>query len=74
MGKECGARVRRRLWGGSNTSPLNTTAWEARETQDLNLNLVPKLKYTLQFGVKFVIEICLAEIIIAPLHSFVSQK
>ena len=30
MGKECGARFSRRLWGGSNTSPLKTTAWEAR--------------------------------------------
>ena len=25
MGKECGARLCRRLWGGSNTSPLKTT-------------------------------------------------
>ena len=30
MGKECGARLSRHLWGGSNTSPLKTTAWEAR--------------------------------------------
>ena len=29
MGKECGAWVSRRLWGGSNTSPLKMTAWEA---------------------------------------------
>ena len=29
MGKECGARFSRRLWGGSNTSPLKTTVWEA---------------------------------------------
>ena len=29
MGKECGAWVSRRLWGGSNTSPLKTTEWEA---------------------------------------------
>ena len=29
MGKECGARFSRRLWGGSNTSPRKTTAWEA---------------------------------------------
>ena len=29
MGKEGGARLSRRLWGGSNTSPLKTTAWEA---------------------------------------------
>ena len=29
MGKECGARLSRRLWGGSNTSVLKTTAWEA---------------------------------------------
>ena len=32
MGKECGAWVSRRLWGGGNTSPLKTTAWEARGT------------------------------------------
>ena len=29
MGKECGAWISRRLWGGGNTSPLKTTAWEA---------------------------------------------
>ena len=29
MGKECGAWVSRRLWGGGNTSPLKTTAWDA---------------------------------------------
>ena len=29
MGKECGGWVSRRLWGGGNTSPLKTTAWEA---------------------------------------------
>ena len=29
MGKECGAWVSRRLWGGGNPSPLKTTAWEA---------------------------------------------
>ena len=29
MGKECGAWVSRRVWGGGNTSPLKTTAWEA---------------------------------------------
>ena len=29
MGKECGAWVSRRLWGGGNSSPLKTTAWEA---------------------------------------------
>ena len=29
MGKECGAWVSRRLWGGGNTSPLKTTAREA---------------------------------------------
>ena len=34
MGKECGARFSRRLWGGSNTSPLKTTAWEARNLHD----------------------------------------
>ena len=32
MGKECGAWVSRRLWGGGNTSPLKTTAWEATFT------------------------------------------
>ena len=30
MGKECGAWVSRRLWGGGNTSPLKTTAYEAK--------------------------------------------
>ena len=30
MGKECGAWVSRRLWGGGNTSLLKTTAWEAK--------------------------------------------
>ena len=34
MGKECGAWVSRRLWGGSNTSPLETTAWEATLNRD----------------------------------------
>ena len=29
MGKECGTWVSRRLWGGGNSSPLKTTAWEA---------------------------------------------
>ena len=29
MGKECGAWVSRRLWGGGNTILLKTTAWEA---------------------------------------------
>ena len=29
MGKECGAWVSRRLWGGGNTSTVKTTAWEA---------------------------------------------
>ena len=33
MGKECGAWVSRRLWGGGNTSPLKTTAWEATRTR-----------------------------------------
>ena len=37
MGKECGAWVSRRLWGGGNTSPLKTTAWEAIEHQDENM-------------------------------------
>ena len=31
MGKECGAWVSRRLWGGGNTSPLKTTAWKATQ-------------------------------------------
>ena len=34
MGKECGAWVSRRLWGGGNTSPLKTTAWEAKISRD----------------------------------------
>ena len=34
MGKECGAWVSRRLWGGGNTSPLKTTAWEAKRSAD----------------------------------------
>ena len=33
--KECGARLSRRLWGGSNTSPLKTTAWEATKAATL---------------------------------------
>ena len=32
MGKECGARFSRRLWGGSNANPLKTTAWEAMQS------------------------------------------
>ena len=32
MGKECGAWVSRRLWGGGNTIPLKTTAWEANRS------------------------------------------
>ena len=43
MGKECGAWVSRRLWGGGNTSPLKTTAWEAivaRERNIMQINLV----------------------------------
>ena len=36
MGKECGAWVSRRLWGGGNTSPLKTTAWEARTSNCLS--------------------------------------
>ena len=35
MGKECGAWVSRRLWGGGNMSPLKTTAWEARIRQEV---------------------------------------
>ena len=34
MGKECGAWVSRRLWGGGNTSLLKTTAWEAIKGQE----------------------------------------
>ena len=34
MGKECGAWVSRRLWGGNNTSPLKTTAWEATQSEN----------------------------------------
>ena len=31
MGRECGAQLSRRLWGGAgNTNPLKTTAWEVR--------------------------------------------
>ena len=36
MGKECGAWVSRRLWGGSNTNPLKTTAWEAKSVININ--------------------------------------
>ena len=36
MGKECGAWVSRRLWGGGNTSPLKTTAWEASIERSLS--------------------------------------
>ena len=36
MGKECGAWVSRRLWGGGNTSPLKTTAWEARTNGEID--------------------------------------
>ena len=35
MGKECGAWVSRRLWGGGNTSPLKTTAWEASVSREI---------------------------------------
>ena len=34
MGKECGALVSRRLWGGGNTSPPKTTTWEAASLLD----------------------------------------
>ena len=37
MGKECGAWLSRRLWGGSNTSPIKTTAWEAT-LKDVNFD------------------------------------
>ena len=40
MGKECGAWVSRRLWGGGNTSPLKTTAWEAKNFSESALNFV----------------------------------
>ena len=46
MGKECGAWVSRRLWGGGNTSPLKTTAWEARGTQVSLKNTSVSLKST----------------------------
>ena len=39
MGKECGAWVSRRLWGGCNASPLKTTAWEAKVSSDSFTNL-----------------------------------
>ena len=42
MGKESGAWVSRRLWGGGNTSPLKTTAWEA--TKDPVKAKILKLK------------------------------
>ena len=35
MGKEFGAWVSRHLWGGGNTSPLQTTAWEATSVTKL---------------------------------------
>ena len=35
MGKECSPWVGRRLWGGGNTSPLKTTAWEAGHNNKL---------------------------------------
>ena len=41
MGKECGAWVSRRLWGGGNTSPLKTTAWEA----NISLSVINFNKY-----------------------------
>ena len=34
MGKVCGAWVSRRLFGGGNTSPLKTTAWDANSSRD----------------------------------------
>ena len=37
MGKECAAWVSRRLWGGGNTSPLKTTAWEAKFTRCISV-------------------------------------
>ena len=40
MGKECGAWVSRRLWGGSNTSPLETTAWEANKGSEEEMKYV----------------------------------
>ena len=41
MGKECGAWVIRHLWGGGNTSPLKTTAWEAIVVVASHLNSSP---------------------------------
>ena len=40
MGKECGAWVSRRLWGGGNTSPLKTTAWEAMQVHVAKQNRI----------------------------------
>ena len=44
MGKECGAWVSRRLWGGGNTSPLKTTAWEA------NFSVQPNFSFPISNG------------------------
>ena len=43
MGKECGAWVSRRLWGGSNTSPLETTAWEASRECEARGKCIPRV-------------------------------
>ena len=43
MGKECGAWVSRRLWGGGNTSPLKTTAWEAIPRVELSIPLCSRI-------------------------------
>ena len=47
MGKECGAWVSRRLWGGGNTSPLKTTAWEAKFWADFNDSNFRMMSYVL---------------------------
>ena len=50
MGKECGARFSRRLWGGSNKSPLKTTAWEANLEQENAKTLLKKQNKTIRFA------------------------
>ena len=45
MGKERGAWVSRRLWGGGNTSPLKTTAWEAMKCKP-HRELTRRVTYT----------------------------
>ena len=40
MGKECGAWLSSRLWGGGNTSPLKTTVWEAMARPAKSLKII----------------------------------